>query len=72
MVCAYNSMTTINQFLKGHYFTVHRINGDKLKFLEEFSDLERRVMRITFLQLKLDILRGPDNSRITTHVKKKV
>ena len=68
-------MTKINKQspLKGDYFTVHRMNSDKLKFLEEFSDAERRIMRIMFLQLKLDILRGPDNSRIlTTHARKKV
>ena len=66
-------MTTINQFYLKDYFRVRRMDGDKLKFLEEFSDVERRIMRIMFLQLKLDILRGPDNSRIlTTHARKKV
>ena len=60
-------MTTINQ----NYLKVNRMDSDKLEFLEEFSDIERRVMRIMFLQLKLDILEGPDNSGITTTVKKK-
>ena len=40
ILCTFKCMTKINkQFpLKGHYFTVHRMNNDKLKFLEEFSD----------------------------------
>jgi len=46
------------------------MDNDKLEFLEEFSDIERQVMRIMFLQLKIDIL-SVDNSGITTDVNKK-
>ena len=54
-----------------NYFKVNRIvNTDKIRFLEEFSDIERQVMRIMFLQLKIDIL-SVDNSGITTDVNKK-
>lgn len=53
------------------YFKVNRImSSDKMKFLEEFSDLEYLVMRKMFLQLKFDIL-SEDNSGLTTDVKKK-
>ena len=65
-------MTTINQDYLKDYFKVNRMDSDKLEFLEEFSDIERRVMRIMFLRLKLDILEGLDNLEITTIVKKKI
>ena len=54
------------------YFKVSRImNIDKMRFLEEFSEFESKVVRKMFLQLKIDIL-SENNSGLTTDVKKKI
>ena len=55
-----------------NYFQSNRIiHTDKIRFLEEFSDLENIAMRKTFLQLKLDIL-SENNSGLTTYAEKKI
>jgi len=54
------------------YFKVSRImNIDKMRFLEEFSEFESKVVKKMFLQLKIDIL-SKNNSGLTTDVKKKI
>ena len=55
-----------------NYFKVNRImDTNKIEFLEGFSEIEGRLVRKMFLQLKVDILSG-NNSRLVTDVKKKI
>ena len=63
------TMTTINY--DQDYFKVNRMDSDKVEFLEKFSNVERRVMRIMFLQLKLDIL-SEDNPAIKIDLEKQL
>ena len=54
------------------YFKVNQIvNIDKMRFLEEFSDFDRMVIRKMFLQLKFDILLE-NNSKIMASTEKKI
>ena len=48
-------------FLQSNYFEKNQIiNATKIKFLEEFSDVETMIVRKMFLQLKFDILSEED------------
>ena len=57
---------------KPNYFKVNRImDTNTIEFLEGFSEIEGRLVRKMFLQLKIDIL-SSNNPRLVTDVKKKI
>ena len=54
------------------YFQINQIiNTSKFTFLKGFSEIERRLVRKMFFQLKVDILSG-DNQRLKPAVKKEI